>query len=121
MEYVVPACRCVLGVVFLVASFGFALAIAMLSAFVIGIARTIRRGVPSRCHCFGSSDVPLGLRHIVRNGALIAVAVAGLGGFTMGPRAIPAPAGVLLSVVAGLLLATLFVRFDELVDVFSTS
>ena len=174
MGYVVPACRCLFGVVFLVAPFGkvrgrtafiefvaavgdmvpraarfarplaiavvvgetavslamlsgrtavfgFALAIVMLGAFVIAIALRIRRGAPSRCRCFGSSDVPLGLGHIVRNAALIAVALAGLGGATVRPEISLAPAGTLLSVATGLVFATLFIRFEDLVDVFSTS
>jgi hypothetical protein len=174
MEYVVPACRCVLGVVFLVASFGklrrrsaftefvaavermvpafarfrlllavvvivnetavaltmvsartalfgFVLAILMLSAFVTGIAISIRRGARSRCRCFGTSDVPLGLRHIVRNIALIALAAVGLIGVTVPTEHLPAQAGVLLSVAAGMVLGTLFIRFDDVVDVFSTS
>jgi peroxiredoxin/uncharacterized membrane protein YphA (DoxX/SURF4 family) len=48
----------------------------MLLAFSLATARALRRGVRPNCHCFGQvSDAPVSARTILRNGALLAVAV----------------------------------------------
>lgn len=57
---------------------GYLVAAAMLAAFTVGIAASLRRGDRTPCGCFGRSTVPLGGRHIVRNLLLLAIAVTGL-------------------------------------------
>lgn len=49
----------------------------LLIAFTVAIARQMRRGARPPCACFGSwSSRPIGAAHVVRNAALIALAVA---------------------------------------------
>lgn len=90
---------------------------ALLLVFTVAIGLIVRRGERVPCHCFGSRDTPLGLAHIVRNMFLLALCVLGLlggaGGFDAG--------GVVLAVVAGALAATLVVRLDDLVGLFSAT
>ncbi|MGW6934577.1 TlpA family protein disulfide reductase [Lentzea sp. NPDC054927] len=56
---------------------GYAAVIALLAVFCGGILVAIYAGEPVRCRCFGADGDVLGPRHLVRNGALIAVALAG--------------------------------------------
>jgi hypothetical protein len=56
---------------------GFAAAVTLLVVFCGGIALAMFGREPVRCRCFGADGDVLGARHLVRNGALIAVAVAG--------------------------------------------
>ena len=54
-------------------------AIALLVAFSVLIARLLRRGEHPPCACFGSWSLePIGPRHLVRNAALVALAVVAL-------------------------------------------
>ena len=89
-------------------------AAALLTCLLIaGVAVLIRRGVRTRCACFGSSE-PIGVTHLVRNltflGLLLAGLVAGLGG---AGQAGPAAAAV-MAVVAGGCLALLIIRWEDL-------
>lgn len=55
---------------------GAAAAVALLGAFTIAMARTLRRGQTPLCHCFGSTGThPIGTDSLVRNGALVALSV----------------------------------------------
>ncbi|NKE62418.1 hypothetical protein FXN61_39065 [Lentzea sp. PSKA42] len=56
---------------------GYAAVIALLAAFCGGITLTIYRKEAVRCRCFGAGGDVLGPKHLVRNGSLAAVAVAG--------------------------------------------
>ncbi|MFI6099339.1 MauE/DoxX family redox-associated membrane protein [Lentzea sp. NPDC051213] len=56
---------------------GYAVAVALLSVFCAGIVLAIRGREAVRCRCFGAGGDVLGPKHLVRNGFLIAVAVAG--------------------------------------------
>jgi len=95
---------------------GHLLAVLLLVAFSGGIAVTLRRRTRVACRCFGAAGAPLGRRHLLRNGllitaALVGVAVGGAGGGV-------APAGVAVAGVAGVVLGLLFVRFDDIVELF---
>lgn len=97
------------------ATAGLGLAAAVLVGFSAAIVRALRREQTVRCRCFGPSATPLGRVHVVRNLALAALAVTGL--YT-GPPAGLAPAGVVLALCAGALVAAVAVRFDEIVELF---
>jgi hypothetical protein len=56
---------------------GYAAAIGLLVVFCGGILLGMGSREPVRCRCFGAGGDVLGPKHLVRNGALIAVAVAG--------------------------------------------
>jgi hypothetical protein len=94
---------------------GFALAGALLVAFTAALLSMIRRGVTEPCHCFGAQDSPPGRLDLVRNGLLVAAAVAGLvvaavAGPVVGSPGIEGAGGALLGVAAALLV----VRLDDL-------
>jgi len=97
---------------------GFALILLMLVAFTTAIARALRSGTKASCACFGATTAPLGRRHLVRNGVLLALAAFGL---TAGLAGTPAPAeaaGVLVAAFAALVGALLVVFTDELGTLF---
>jgi hypothetical protein len=99
---------------------GFVLAAGVLLAFSVGIARVLRAGGSAPCRCFGPSAAPLGVRHLVRNGVLVTVALAGLAADRLGGGGGALhPAGVALGVVAAGTLAFLVVFFDDLTDLFA--
>lgn len=59
-------------------AFGLALAAVLLTTFAAGTLLALGRGVRVTCRCFGASRANLGVLHLVRDGALIAVAIIGL-------------------------------------------
>ncbi|WP_248959198.1 MauE/DoxX family redox-associated membrane protein [Sphaerisporangium perillae] len=98
---------------------GFALASGMLAVLSAGVLTVVRRGLAVRCRCFGSGDARLGPRHVVRNLILLAIGVLGLLLAAL-PAASPADAaGVALAAVAGLAVAGLVIRFEDLVELFA--
>lgn len=97
---------------------GFGLALVLSAGFSTGIAAALRRGERAPCRCFGDASAPLGPGHLVRNGVLATVALAGLVlGWLPAPAAVP-PAGAGLAGLVGLVLAALVVRMDDLVALF---
>ncbi|MFB4314952.1 MauE/DoxX family redox-associated membrane protein [Actinomadura sp. 21ATH] len=96
-------------------SYGFGLAAVLLAAFTAVIAASVRRGRRTACRCFGPSSVPLGPRHLVRNGALLACAAAG----GLAPGGLPHAGGAAVAAAAGLVGALLIVSFDDIVDLFA--
>ena len=56
---------------------GGVLAFALLAAFTANLAFVIRSGRVATCACFGgTSTAPVSVRHLVRNGVLLALALA---------------------------------------------
>ncbi|MFC4534814.1 MauE/DoxX family redox-associated membrane protein [Sphaerisporangium dianthi] len=98
-----------------ITSYGLALACALLVAFTVAIVRALGRGRLTPCRCFGTSAVPLGSQHLVRNGLLIVAAA--LGGLL--PGGAPALAGTVLAGAAGLIGAILIASLDDIVDLFA--
>ncbi|QKW38524.1 methylamine utilization protein MauE [Actinomadura sp. NAK00032] len=73
------------------------------------------RGQKVACACFGTSEVPMGGVHIVRNAALLAVACLGAAvALTRGGGVPGEPPGIALAVVAAGLLTTLTVFVDDI-------
>ncbi|MEU5866925.1 MULTISPECIES: MauE/DoxX family redox-associated membrane protein [unclassified Nonomuraea] len=93
---------------------GFTLAAVLLGGFTVATLLVMRRGAAVPCRCFGASETPLGVPHVVRNLVLVSLAVLGLVA-TAGSGA----ADVGIAVLAGLLgaaLGVLFTRWDDLVS-----
>jgi hypothetical protein len=94
------------------AAAGFAVAAGLLAVFTGAIGLSLRRGNVAPCRCFGASSTPLGTRHVVRNLALVAVALAGLAAaLSTGPAD---PAGLLLAGVAGAVIGATITAFDDI-------
>lgn len=94
------------------APYGFGLAVVLLAAFTVVIAVAVRRGRHTTCRCFGPSSVPIGPRHLVRNGVLCTVAVLG----ALSHGGLPPAGGILLAVFAGLVGAILIISADDIAD-----
>jgi hypothetical protein len=91
---------------------GVAAAAALLCVLTGGITLALRRGTTARCACFGAESRPLSGRHLVRNTILLLVAAGAL----VTPAEPARPAGALLGVAAGLLIALVLVRLDDIVE-----
>jgi hypothetical protein len=98
---------------------GFGLALGLSLAFAAGIGAALRRKERAPCRCFGVSVAPLGRTHLARNAAVGAAAVAGLALTSLVPQGAGHPAGVVLAVLVGAVLAALVVRMDDLVALFA--
>lgn len=103
----------------LFAELALAAAAGLTAALVAGVAVVIRRGTRARCHCFGAgSERPLGRAHLIRNLSLLTVAAAGLAGTPLAHAGL-APAAAAVAAIAGALAAQLFVRWDDLAELFA--
>ncbi|MFC7931028.1 MauE/DoxX family redox-associated membrane protein [Streptomyces cinereoruber] len=89
----------------------------LVAVFTTGIVITRARGTTARCSCFGRTAVPLGRRHLVRNGFLLAAAGLALLPVT-GPAGLPA---AVVAVGAGAAAALPVVTLDEIVGLFASS
>ena len=97
---------------------GFAVALLLLLAFSVGIARVLATGTAASCRCFGVSAAPFGRRHLVRNGALAAVAAAGLVAAVTASADGARPAGIAVVAGAALVAALVVVMLDDVVELF---
>ena len=68
---------------------GFAVAGLLLGVLTGGVAAIVGRGKRVTCRCFGASDAPLQIRHVVRNATLTVAAAVGV---IAGPPTISAAA-----------------------------
>jgi hypothetical protein len=94
---------------------GLVAALALLVLFTVAIAVALRRGSTAPCRCFGRSDSPLGVRHLVRNVVLLLVAFAGL---TVEAAAATEPLGLVMAGLAAVVFAVLVLSFDAIADLF---
>jgi Methylamine utilisation protein MauE len=103
------------------AAWGFALAVILAAGFLAVIIRVLRSGTTASCLCFGSTPREFGVRHVIRDVLLGAVALIGLAG-TAGARqdgaGIAGPAWALCA-AAGALGAVALVLLDEIVDLYA--
>lgn len=93
---------------------GAGLAVALLAGLTAVVWSAVHRRVGAVCRCFSPTATPLGKRHVVRNGILLAVAAAAL---VEGSVDI---AGALVATAAGLAGALLVLRYDDLVYLFAS-
>jgi hypothetical protein len=100
---------------------GFVLAGALLVGFTLAILLALRRGASASCRCFGASETPLGLRHVVRNVLLLAIAAAGVAAAVAASAGSAHPGGAVIAVLTGLVAGVFVTAFDDLVDLFATS
>lgn len=91
---------------------GAAVLMAILSA---GVFAVLQRGTVASCRCFGSSTAPLSARHLVRNGLICAVAVAGL---LASSEDIPL-AGQLTAGLVGAVLSLPLILVDDVFDLWA--
>jgi Methylamine utilisation protein MauE len=110
------ATACILLVLPVASLAGLAVALVLLLAFGAAIANVVRRGATAPCHCFGAEGSPLSSSHLLRNGVLAAIAVAGIAvRLSSGAvSALPDYDGA-LAVALGLLLGIGITRWDDLV------
>ena len=103
----------------LLAESALAAAAALTAVLAAGVAVVIRRGIRARCACFGAdTGRPLGLAHLVRNLSLLTVLCAGMAAVLL-THGRPASAGVAVAVAAGALAAVLFIRWEDLAELFA--
>ncbi|GAA4671686.1 methylamine utilization protein MauE [Phytohabitans rumicis] len=91
----------------------------LLAVFTAGVALAVRRDTGARCACFGAAEQPLGARHLVRNGLLlaaVAVAVLGIAAARVQPLGL---AGVAVALPAGAVGALVLIRLDDLIYLFT--
>ncbi|GAT66875.1 methylamine utilization protein MauE [Planomonospora sp. ID91781] len=98
---------------------GYGLAAGLLAVLSVAIELSVRRGDAVPCRCFGPSPSPLGRRHLVRNGLLLAAAVAGGAGSRAADLPPVHPAGAAVAVAAAGLAAAAVIRFDDIAELFA--
>jgi hypothetical protein len=98
------------------ARLGAVLAALLLTGFAAVLARAVRAGRDPQCWCFGSTAAGIGRGHVARN---LLLAVVALLVAVPGPAAPAHPAGAVLAISVGALLAALVAYADELADLFT--
>ncbi|MDQ7807211.1 MauE/DoxX family redox-associated membrane protein [Amycolatopsis sp. A133] len=96
---------------------GFLLASALLLAFTVAMAASLRRGRRPPCRCFGSAETPIGPRHLARNTVLTCFAVLG----ALAPEHLPPVAGTAVAFAAGGVVAVFVIAMDDIAVVFARS
>ncbi len=96
---------------------GFALAALLLAVFTGAVAVMWRRRVAVPCRCFGAGRHPPGPVQLIRNTALLLVAVAGGVLSQTGTPSAPLDRGGALAVVAGVAVALLLIELDDIAAV----
>ncbi|WP_329109402.1 hypothetical protein OG792_11650 [Micromonospora sp. NBC_01699] len=97
---------------------GYAVALGLLTVLTAAMVTALLRGRRPSCLCFGTSGAPIGLRHVLRNVALLVVAAAGLA-LSYAATGPVRSAGLLLVVAAAVPLTALVVRLDDLAALFA--
>ncbi|MEV5599265.1 MauE/DoxX family redox-associated membrane protein [Streptomyces sp. NPDC052496] len=98
------------------AALGFTWAAVLLVVFAAAIGRGVVSGTRTACRCFGASDTPLGVRHLVRNLTLAGLAMVGaVSAYATGSVH---PAGLAVAAAGGLLSGGLVAALDTLADLF---
>lgn len=100
-----------------------AAAAALLGMLAAGVGTVIRRGTAARCACFGTgSDRPLSGVHLTRNLGLLGVTAAGLAVLPLAAgHAVTGGslAGAGLAAASGAAASLLFIRWEDLADLFT--
>lgn len=92
---------------------GFVVAGLLLAVLTAGVAVIVRHGSQVTCRCFGASDAPLRIRHVIRNGILTMAAVVGV--IT---RAQAFDATAVVVVLIGAVCAVPAIFLDDFVELF---
>jgi hypothetical protein len=96
-------------------------AVALLVVLTAGIVLALSRRSTAPCACFGASDRPLSWRHVLRNGLMLLVGVAGVVIAVAFSPAVVDPVGAGLAGVVGVVVAVVLIRLDEIVELFAPS
>jgi hypothetical protein len=99
-------------------SAAFVIAAGLLGCLAIAVAMVVRRGKSVTCRCFGASQTPLGVSHVVRNVLLVVIALLGLAGSLVSGSFDPFLTAVVG--VFGAVLGLLVARWDDLVSLLVT-
>lgn len=99
---------------------GFVLAAVLLGCFSAALVAAIRRGSRASCRCFGASRAPVGGHQVVRNLALVAVAVVGFVADVVIVDRGYELAGVAVVGVASAVCVLVVARLDDLVALLRT-
>lgn len=93
---------------------GYVLATGLLGVFIAGIVQVIRSRQPVACNCFGAGGRQLGRPHLVRNGLLVCVAVAGFVAGQFSELSAGAPAILAIAAAGGAVVSAVFIRWDDI-------
>jgi hypothetical protein len=96
---------------------GLALSVVLLTGFAVATAAALRRGERAPCHCFGSAQRQLDGGHVVRDGVLLAVAVAGVIAAASGAGPLDATRAAAVAAVS-IAAAVVVLVSDTVADVF---
>ncbi|HUR03580.1 MAG TPA: MauE/DoxX family redox-associated membrane protein [Nonomuraea sp.] len=99
-------------------SAAFVIAAGLLGCLTIAVAMVVRRGNSVTCRCFGATQTPLGVSHVVRNVLLVVIALLGLAGSLVTGSFDPILSAIFG--VFGAVLGLLVARWDDLVSVLAT-
>lgn len=94
---------------------GFAYAAILTVALMAGVLTVINRGLVASCRCFGGSAAPLSARHVVRNGMLCGVAIAGL----LAPSESIPLAGRVTAGLTGAVLGLPLILMDDVIELWA--
>ncbi|WP_433348429.1 MauE/DoxX family redox-associated membrane protein [Microtetraspora malaysiensis] len=97
----------------------FTLAALLLGCLTVAVVMVIRRGAAVPCRCFGASETPLSVAHVVRNLVLTAAALLGLAASAVSGSF--DPVFTVIVAIFGALLGLLLTRWDDLVSLLSTT
>jgi hypothetical protein len=102
-----------------IATAALVLAAVLLAVLTGGIALALGRGATASCACFGAAERPLSRRHLVRNVALLAIAVCAAALADQLPQSIAELPAAALAGLGGAVVALLLIRLDDIVDLFA--
>jgi hypothetical protein len=91
-------------------------AVALLLVLTAGVAIAVGRHTKASCACFGTSTRPLGRLHLVRNAALLIIAI--LAALLATDDRSASPGALLVGAVAGVVGAVVVIRLEDLADLF---
>ncbi|WP_372445122.1 MauE/DoxX family redox-associated membrane protein [Longispora fulva] len=96
------------------ARLGAVIAFALFGGLTLGVAHVVRSGSRTRCACFGRAKEVLGWRHVARNAALTAAAVAAVALPAAGPGR---PADLVAATAVAAIGAIAVVLLDDVVSI----
>jgi hypothetical protein len=94
---------------------GFAAAALLLAVFSAGVRSMMRRRVTVPCRCFGTGRGAPGALHLIRNGALLLISVAGGALALAGTSPGSFGSGQAMAALAGTATALLLINLEEIV------
>ncbi|MFD8529689.1 MauE/DoxX family redox-associated membrane protein [Streptosporangium canum] len=95
----------------------FALSAMLFTVFGIVITISLSRGLAVRCHCFGRARAAFSVRHVVRNGILVVIALAGLA--TSASTGMVGVPETVISIASGLFCAIFLIAMDDVSELFA--